>query len=181
MINFTNKEILPNKYQDIIPAGKNKFIVKENDKFNIVESDKDGNTELEKRTEKKLSKDYTSIEYYEAQNIYVATLDGKEEVYDADLNLKLENITVLKIADDYIKIKENTGEKTEKLYNFKFDEIDEKKVFKNNNLIRFKENGKFGFKDVNGSVIVAPIYDDASYQNEYGFIAVNRDRKMGST
>ena len=48
------------------------------------------------------------------------------------------------------------------------------------NLFRFTENGKVGFKNSKGVVIVPAIYDDATYQNIYGYIAVNRSGKWGS-
>lgn len=178
--NFNGKEILPYKYEEIRPAGKNNYIVKENGKYNIVSSDSEGNTDIEDRTKKKLTKDYDTLIYKTISETYIAKLDSKEYVLDADLNIKLSDVNVLDMTKDYMLVKELTGSKEEKLYNYKFVEIAEDLAFKNNNLIRFKENNKYGFKNKEGQVIVTPIYDDAKYQNEYGFVAVNRNGKWGS-
>ena len=70
--------------------------------------------------------------------------------------------------------------KEEEFYNFKFEHISEESAYKTNNLFRFVENGKVGFKNNKETVIVPAIYDDATYQNIYGFIAVNRSGKWGS-
>ena len=43
-----------------------------------------------------------------------------------------------------------------------------------------KENGKYGYVDKNGNVIVDYIYDDATEQNEYGFAAVKQNGLWGS-
>ena len=43
-----------------------------------------------------------------------------------------------------------------------------------------KENGKYGFVDKNGNVVVDYIYDDATEQNEYGFAAVKQNGLWGS-
>lgn len=177
--NFNNKEILENIYEEIIPTTKDIFIVKENGKYNLVVSNKEGNTELEERKVKKLPTDYDNIEYNKSGDIFIATKDGKSDFYDTNMNKKLENSLLLKVETDYMIIK-NLDTKEEKFYDFKFNEVEEKIVYKNNNLIRFKENNKYGYKDQKGQVIVAPIYDDAKYQNEYGFVAVNRDGKWGA-
>lgn len=175
----TGKEILEAKYEEIIKAGKDKYIVKEAGKYNIVESDKEGNTELEKRKEKKLSKDYDKIEYIENGDIYILSSENNESVLDSELQEKYSNVLVLETEKDYLRIIDYENSKEEKLLDYKFNELKETNVFKNNNLIRFKENGKYGYKDLKDQVIVSPIYDDAKYQNEYGYIAVNRAGKWG--
>ena len=49
-----------------------------------------------------------------------------------------------------------------------------------NTLFITKENGKYGFIDKDGKVIVEAKYDDAREQNDYGFVAVKKDGKWGS-
>ena len=43
-----------------------------------------------------------------------------------------------------------------------------------------KKDGKYGFLDKSGKVIVDYIYDDATEQNKYGYAAVKKDGKWGS-
>ena len=43
-----------------------------------------------------------------------------------------------------------------------------------------KENGKYGYENKNGNKVVDCIYDDATEQNELGYVAVNKDGLWGS-
>ena len=43
-----------------------------------------------------------------------------------------------------------------------------------------KKDGKYGFVDKNGNVVVEYIYDDAKEQNSSGFAAVKKDGKWGT-
>ena len=76
----------------------------------------------------------------------------------------------------YIKLRE--GEET-KYYNFKFEERKESDIFTSNTLFISKKDGKYGFVDKEGNVVVDYIYDDATQQNEYGFAGVKKDGKWG--
>ena len=49
-----------------------------------------------------------------------------------------------------------------------------------NTLFLSKKDGKYGFVDKKGNVVVDYIYDDATEQNEYGFVAVKKDGKWGA-
>ena len=131
-----------------------------------------------------LQNEAEDIQYYKDGTFYVAdykTETGiKERLYNADVELKLEgNLLEYNQTEGYIRVfKDNTKE--EGFYNFKFEQITEEVAYKTNNLFRFVENGKVGFKNSKGTVIVPAIYDDATYQNIYGYIAVNRSGKWGS-
>ena len=67
-----------------------------------------------------------------------------------------------------------------KYYNFKLDEKTNKDVYVANTLFTYKENGKYGFKDKDGKVVVEAKYDDATEQNDCGYVAVKKDGKWGS-
>ena len=43
-----------------------------------------------------------------------------------------------------------------------------------------KNNGKYGFIDKKGNVVVDYIYDDATEQNAYGYAAVKKDGLWGA-
>ena len=51
-----------------------------------------------------------------------------------------------------------------------------------NNVLLFlsKKNGKYGYVNKNGLVIVDYIYDDATEQNTYGYAGVKKDGKWGA-
>ena len=42
-----------------------------------------------------------------------------------------------------------------------------------------KENGKYGYVDKKGNVVVDYIYDDATEQNEFGYASVKKDGLWG--
>lgn len=178
--NLAGKEILKPEYNEIRKITKEKYVVKK-EKYNIV-SVSEG-TDAVTVTEL-LQNEAEDIQYYKDGTFYVAdykTETGiKERLYNADVELKLEgNLLEYNQTEGYIRVfKDNTKE--EGFYNFKFEQITEEVAYKTNNLFRFVENGKVGFKNSKGTVIVPAIYDDATYQNIYGYIAVNRSGKWGS-
>ena len=43
-----------------------------------------------------------------------------------------------------------------------------------------KNNGKYGFENKDGKVIVEPVYDNAIEQNDYGYSAIKKDGKWGA-
>lgn len=67
-----------------------------------------------------------------------------------------------------------------KYYNFKFEEIPQKEILINNTLFVSKNDGKYGFVDKDGKVVVDYVYDDVTNQNSYGFAGVKKDGKWGS-
>lgn len=178
--NLAGKELLKPEYNEIKKTTKEKYIVKK-EKYNIV-SVSEG-TDAVTVTEL-LQSEAEDIKYYKDAAFYVAnykTETGiKESIYNADVELKLEgNLLEYNQTDGYIRILK-ANNKEEGFYNFKFEQITEEVAYKTNNLFRFVENGKVGFKNSKGTVIVPAIYDDATYQNIYGYIAVNRSGKWGS-
>ena len=178
--NLAGKELLKPEYNEIKKTTKEKYIVKK-EKYNIV-SVSEG-TDAVTVTEL-LQSEAEDIKYYKDAAFYAAnykTETGiKESIYNADVELKLEgNLLEYNQTDGYIRILK-ANNKEEGFYNFKFEQITEEVAYKTNNLFRFVENGKVGFKNSKGTVIVPAIYDDATYQNIYGYIAVNRSGKWGS-
>ena len=77
----------------------------------------------------------------------------------------------------YIRIREGEDYK---YYNFKFEEKDSKDVLATNTIFLIKENGKYGYENKDGERIVDCIYDDATEQNELGYVAVKKDGIWGS-
>ena len=66
-----------------------------------------------------------------------------------------------------------------KYYNFKFEEKTNKEVLTTNTIFLDKKDGKYGFVNKNGIVVVDYIYDDAREQNEYGYASVKKNGMWG--
>lgn len=168
VMDFKKKEILPYKYQEIIPASVDKFIVKLGGKYNVRTKDGD----------KLLGEGFNSIVFNQDVGIYIASNDSIANIYDIDLNFKQSGIiSNIDINKGIIEIYQDN---VLKLYNLQFEEKTEQEVYPENNLYLFKnEEGKYGYKNHQDKVIVEPIYDDAKFQNKYGYIAVSKDNKWG--
>ena len=67
-----------------------------------------------------------------------------------------------------------------KYYNFKFEEKDVKEILDSNKLFVSIKDGKYGYTDKDGNVVVDYIYDEAQEQNKYGFAAVKKGDLWGA-
>ena len=71
-----------------------------------------------------------------------------------------------------------TGEN--KFYNFRFEERRASDVLTANTLFISRQEGRTGFINATGTLIIPHIYDDATEQNRHGFAAIKRDGKWGA-
>ena len=70
---------------------------------------------------------------------------------------------------------------TYKYYNFRFEEKTSQEILNGNTIFLSRnEEGKYGFVDKNGNVVVNYIYDDAREQNDYGYASVKQNGLWGS-
>ena len=111
----------------------------------------------------------------------VQTLDVKNnETYIFDENLKLifqgVDSTVV-MGDSFIKVYCESGVK---YFDLVGKEISSKDAYPNNELVSLEENGKWGFEDRAGNVVVEPIYDRVTEFNELGFAGIKIGEKWGS-
>ena len=67
-----------------------------------------------------------------------------------------------------------------KYYNLRGEEISSTEALKDNTLFLSKKGGKYGYVDKKGNIVVDYIYDDATEQNEYGYVAVKKKGLWGS-
>lgn len=169
VMNMAGELIIQTEYEDIKEAKANMFIAKKNDKYGIV--DLQGNT--------KINFKYNSISYNEKADIYVAEDENfNNDIIDNTFTIKQSGILVnLDEEKEYIEIRQNNENK---YYNFKFEEKKSSDIFASNTLFLSKKDGKYGFVDKTGKVVVDYIYDDAIEQNVYGYSAVKKDGKWGS-
>jgi len=112
-------------------------------------------------------------------SLYRGTTDGIEaDLIDSDFNIVLTGtIAELNMEKGYISVR---VEDTIKYYDLKLKEKEAKEIFPNNTLFLKKQDGKYGYVDKAGNVIVPFNYDDAVNQNEYGYAAVKQGDKWGS-
>ena len=169
VIKTTGDVTIQAKYEDLKEAKSGTLIAKETGKYGLI--DLEGNTKLEFK--------YNSITYNEAANIYIVEDESfNNEILDDEYNVKLSGILIdLSEEKDYIELRVNNEYK---YYNFKLEEKNVSDIFTSNTLFLSKKDGKYGFLDKSGKVVVDYIYDDATEQNKYGFAAVKKDGKWGS-
>lgn len=165
------KKLIDVNYDGITYATGNNYIVNKDSKYGVMDSN--GNKLIDFK--------YSNIVYRTSANIYEAVnADYTSDLLDSDFNVKLSKVIVSELNTDkgYIKVRENDEDK---YYNFKFEPKESKEVLSGNTIFLSKnEEGKYGFIDRNGNVVVNYIYDDASEQNEYGFASVKKDGLWGA-
>lgn len=165
------KKLIDVSYDDITYATGTNYVVKKDSKYGIM------NVNGKRLVDFK----YSNIIYRTSANIYEAiNTDYTSDLLDSELNVKLSKVMVSEFNPDkgYIKVRDND---IDKYYNFKFEEKTSKEILSGNTIFLSKnEEGKYGFVDRNGNVVVNYIYDDASEQNDYGYASVKKDGLWGA-
>lgn len=161
LMNFEKQVIIEPTYEDLKEINKNVFMAKTEGMCGIILDTK----------EVKVSFAYKDIYYNSKAGIYIAEdKDYNSSIIDAAYNVKLIGIlSELNTDKGYMKLKMNDEYK---YYNFKFEEKSIAEIFKTNTMFLSKKDGKYGFVNSKGEVLVDYIYDDAQEQNEYGYAAV---------
>ena len=75
---------------------------------------------------------------------------------------------------------EEDGKRLKKHLEIEFEEKKNTEILTNNTLFLAKKDGKYGYVDKNNVVVVNYIYDDATEQNNSGYVAVKKDGKWGA-
>lgn len=169
IMNLSGKILIDAKYDSLEETKVGMFIAKKSDKYGIIDIN-----EVEK-----IPFEYNSISYNEKADIYIAEDSNfNSNILNNNLEIKVAGI-LLELSTDkgFIKLRVDDNYK---YYNFKFEDKQEVEVFPNRTLFLSKKDGKYGYIDKNGKVIVDYIYDDATEQNDYGYVAVKKDGKWGS-
>ena len=169
VINLNGENVIEFNYDELKETKSGIFIFKKNGKYGIIDLDNN----------EKVSAKYTNITYQEASDMYIAEKENFEsDIIDDTFNVKLSGMLLaFNNEEGYIKIK---NQENVSYYNFKFEEKHDTEIFANHTLFLRKQNGKYGFVDKDGNVVVDYQYDDATDQNDYGFAGVKKDGKWGS-
>ncbi len=160
------------EYDELTFANSKFCIGLKNDKYGIVDIE---GTE-------KIGFEYIDMNYVKTGDFIVADYlsDNKlvSKVFDSNFEEKINGtVSEVNTAKGYIKV--NTNDEY-KYYNFKFEEIESSSVLNANKLFLSKKDGKYGFVDASGKVVVDYIYDDATEQNVSGYAGVKKDGLWGS-
>ena len=163
------EEEIPPQYESLKNIYQNYYIAKKDNLYGVIDTD---NTI-------KIDFKYKSLAYIKDANIIEGDSDKIEtDLFDKNFSLKLSGI-VSEINTDkgYMKVRVNSDYK---YYNFKFEEKKNTEILTNNTLFLSKKDGKYGYVDKNNVVVVNYIYDDATEQNDSGYVAVKKDGKWGA-
>ena len=168
-ISTSGEVTLEAKYQDLKEIKEGKYIAKQNDKYGII--DNVGNEQL--------AFEYTGITYNEKADLFFAEdSEYNTSIIDDLYAVKATGIlSEVNDEDEYIRIRVKDSYK---YYNFKGEETENTKVLKNNTIFLDKQDGKYGYVDKKGNPVTEYIYDDATEQNKYGYVAVKKDGLWGS-
>lgn len=167
IITINGEKIIKTDYDELQFINNNFFIAKKNNQYGVISSN--DNLEIDFK--------YEEMKYSKLSGILVAKKENSQyDLYDSNMNLKL-TVNSVEMNDDYMEIQ--LAGKTQ-YYNFKFEEKDIKSIFINNSLYVSEKNGKYGFVDEKGNIVVDYKYDDATEFNKYGFAGVKSNGVWGA-
>ena len=169
VVNTSGETVIPNIYDDLKIISSEIFIAKSGNYYGIINS----------KNETMLNFSYTKITYKEKTGLYLA----ENEDYTTAIVNKEYKVALSGILSEYNEDKGYIRIRTEseyKYYNLNLEEKTNTEVLKSNTLFLSKKDGKYGFVDKDGNVVVDYSYDDATEQNEFGFAAVKLNGKWGA-
>ena len=168
VINLGEEEKIPYEYEELRYCFDNKYIAKKDGKYGVINLDKDVLVDFK----------YSNIIYNNGTEYLKAQSEnGLFDYISKDMTVKFIADEEIIVENDYMAVKVS-GET--KYYNLKLDEKSSKDIFTTNTLFVYKDNGKYGFKNKDGKVVVEAKYEDATEQNECGFVAVKKDGLWGA-
>lgn len=122
---------------------------------------------------------YDSIEKLEGTNYIVTRLSENNSAQIYDRNLKqlcdMSN-AIIDTENNYVKIYNDTETK---YFDLEGNEKQNTEVLGNNSIYAKSQDGKWGFVDQSGNVVVDYIYDKATDLNSYGYAGIEQDGKWG--
>lgn len=169
VMSLTGEVLIEAQYDNLVEAKSNIFIATKEGKQGIIDIDNN----------EKVPFTYQSITYNETGDIYIAEDESfNSNILNSNLDVQQTGILIEMNTDaGYFKLRQNDEYK---YYNFRFEEKNETEILSNNTLYLDKKDNLYGYVDKDGNVVVEYMYDDATEQNEYGFVAVKKDGKWGA-
>ncbi len=156
-------------YDELTYAFDGNYIARNGENYGIINTS----------NETKLDFKYSYIAYMRDESFIEADrTDGLTDLLDNSFNVKVTGIvSEINTSKGFVKVRVDDEYK---YYNFRLEERTSQEVFTSNTLFLSKQNGKYGYVDKNGIVIVDYIYDDATEQNDYGYVAVKSNGVWGA-
>ena len=122
---------------------------------------------------------YDSIDKVEGTDYITTKLseNNSTQLYDKKFKQLCEMTNaILKKEDKYIKVYNDTETK---YFDLEGNEKQNTEILSNNQIYAKSEDGKWGFVDKSGNVVVDYIYDKATDLNSYGYAGIKLDGKWG--
>lgn len=156
-------------YQELKEVKEQIYIAKQNNKYGIIDGLGNGLTAFE----------YDGMTYNEKADLFFADdSEYKTSIIDNKYDVKTTGIlSEVNTDEEYIRMRISDEYK---YYNLKGEEISNIQALKNNTIFLDKKDGKYGYVDKKGNAITEYIYDDATEQNKYGFVAVKENGLWGA-
>ena len=169
IIDKNDNPITKQNYSYIEYLSDDNFIVSLEGKLGVINS----NNEI------KIDIKYDSIEKLQNTDFITTTLakDKTTQIYDKNINklCDLPNANIV-VEKEYIKI---YNDEVTKYFSLSGKEISSKEALKGNKIFAISNNGKWGFVDSNGNILLDYQYEKATDLNEYGFAGIKLDGKWG--
>lgn len=164
------EQLIENKYEYLEYIFQDYFIARTNiGKYGIINS----------KAETVLEFEYDVVQNVKNTNIIQAIKlnEKKTELYNLNIEkiFEAEDANVVQY-DTYIRAYSDTQLK---YFDNNGKEVSQQEVYPNNTLYIYNENGKFGFKDKNGNIVIEPNFERVTQLNEKGFAGIKKDSKWG--
>lgn len=166
----SNEERIKPQYEELKFLFGEYYLAKSKGKYGVINSN----------NETILPFEYSDIAYEKEADFVIANKNAQPngEIYNNKFEKKLDGIiSDINEKNGYFKAYVN-GEY--KYYNFNFEEKLAKEVLTENTLFLSKKDGKYGYVNKDGNVVVDYIYEDAVELNPHGYAAVKQDGKWGA-
>ena len=163
-------KITNGNYNYIGYLSNNNYIAsRQNEKLGVI--DQNENIKLEMK--------YDTIRKIDGTKLVEADIQSTNtiELYNSNLEKIAEmNNATLTVEDNYIKLSSTTEIK---YFDLEGKEKQNTEIFPENTIFAKSQNGKWGFVDKNGQVVIDYQYDEVTEQNEYGFAGIKLNDKWG--
>ena len=168
-MNTSGEVTIKADYQELKEVKEQIYIAKQNNKYGIIDGLGNGLTAFE----------YDGMTYNEKADLFFADdSESKTSIIDNKYDVNTTGIlSEVNTDEEYIRMRISDEYK---YYNLKGEEISNIQALKNNTIFLDKKDGKYGYVDKKGNAITEYIYDDATEQNKYGFVAVKENGLWGA-
>ena len=169
VVTENGQELIPVEYTSLTYAFDTNYIAQKEGKYGMIDTS----------NQTKMDFNYASIVYHrEADFIQAENSDGQSELLDRNFAVKVTGIvSEINTNKNYIRVR--VGEDYQ-YYNFRLEQKPNTEILSTNTLFLSKQDGKYGYVNGEGVVVINYIYDDATEQNNYGYVAVKKDGKWGA-